>query len=526
MGQVSILDCTLRDGGYCNEWKFGKKNIAEIIDGLEMSKIDIIECGYVTDRISGYDPDYTKYRNFSDLEGMIPENKRAMYVAMINYGEYDAEAIPENTSGRIDGIRVAFHKSRLDKALEFCRRIKEKGYKVFVQPMLAMSYSDIEFISLITKVNELAPYAMYIVDSFGSMKKNELLRLYYLMEHNLDADILLGFHSHNNLQLAYSNTQTLLSLMGSRSLIIDSSIMGMGRGAGNLNSELIIQEINEGYGADYSIVPILNLIDRIIGDFYKQNYWGYSLANYLSATYNLHPNYANYLANKDTLSFEAMNAIFSAMPDEKRFEYESSYIEKIYLEFMEKNSSEGTGEDRLSGLLAGKKAFIIAPGKSIDSYRNKIAEIAARDDVASFSVNFVYPFVDTDFIFIGNRKRLSELDAGDAPQKSRVIAASNVPFPNPFARLSYSEIINDNEAVRDNSSLMILKYLIGIGVKEIYIAGMDGYSYDSLGNYSQLQHSFIKRSEDIDRINKGLTDAINKMSESADIHFVTPSIIR
>ena len=83
-----------------------------------------------------------------------------------------------------------------------------------------------------------APYAFYLVDSFGTMKRKDMLRFFYMIEHNLREDIVIGFHSHNNLQLAYANAQTLVDLQTSRSLILDSSIMGMGRGAGNLNSEL------------------------------------------------------------------------------------------------------------------------------------------------------------------------------------------------------------------------------------------------------------------------------------------------
>ena len=34
MNRVQILDCTLRDGGYCNQWKFGEKNKKIIVNGL------------------------------------------------------------------------------------------------------------------------------------------------------------------------------------------------------------------------------------------------------------------------------------------------------------------------------------------------------------------------------------------------------------------------------------------------------------------------------------------------------------
>ena len=148
------------------------------------------------------------------------------------------ETIPDWDGSSVDGIRVTFHKKDMLPALEQCRRLKEKGYKTFLQPMVALRYTDAEYLELIRLANEVGPYAFYLVDSFGTMKRKDMLRFFYMIEHNLREDIVIGFHSHNNLQLAYANAQTLVDLQTSRSLILDSSIMGMGRGAGNLNSEL------------------------------------------------------------------------------------------------------------------------------------------------------------------------------------------------------------------------------------------------------------------------------------------------
>lgn len=119
--------------------------------------------------------------------------------------------------------------------------------------MVTLSYSDEEFLKLIRQVNEFMPYAFYIVDSFGMMKGKDLTRLFYMIEHNLSEEISIGFHSHNNMQLAYSNAQTLINVRSNRNLIIDSSVYGMGRGAGNLNTELFVDYLNENYGTHYKL---------------------------------------------------------------------------------------------------------------------------------------------------------------------------------------------------------------------------------------------------------------------------------
>ena len=292
MGSISVLDCTLRDGGYCNKWLFGLNNTKKIIRSLVEADIDIIECGFLTNTVD-YNTNATKFTELSQISKVIPANRNnKMYVCMINYGEYNADDIPPYDGTSVDGLRIAFHKNNMVEAIEFCKCLKEKGYKIFVQPMVSLSYSDEQFLELIECVNQLNPYSFYIVDSFGVMKRNDLIRLFYIVEHNLKKSISIGYHSHNNMQLAYSNAQALVDIHTNRKIIFDSSVFGMGRGAGNLNTELFVEYLNDSVGKTYVLKPILKIIDEIINGFYQKNYWGYSLTNYLSAKYNSHPNYA------------------------------------------------------------------------------------------------------------------------------------------------------------------------------------------------------------------------------------------
>ena len=334
MNNIHILDCTLRDGGYCNEWRFGFDNAKKITHGLQEAGIEIIECGFISNCIL-YDPDVSKYTTMEQIAKIIPERKDGkIFVAMMNYGEYNIDDLPNYDGSSIDGIRVAFHKKDLNEALTLCEQIKEKGYLVFIQAMVSIAYSDEQFLSMIRRVNKFKPYAFYIVDSFGMMKEKDLIRLFYVVEHNLNDKIWIGFHSHNNMQLAYSNAQKLTTVHTSRNLIIDSSIYGMGRGAGNLNTELFLQYLNENAGKSYQLKPILILIDDILNYFHQQNYWGYSLPNYISSAHNAHPNYAGYLDDKKTLTIEGMNEIFDMMDDDKKVSYNKEYIEELYLQYM------------------------------------------------------------------------------------------------------------------------------------------------------------------------------------------------
>ena len=316
MNKVHILDCTLRDGGYCNQWRFGLENVKKITLGLVEANVEIIECGFITNK-TAYDLMVTKYNTVEQVAKIIPEKRDGkIFVVMMNYGEYEIDDLPEYDGSSIEGIRVAFHKKDLDAALSLCQQIKEKGYKVFVQAMVSLCYTDEEFLAMIRRVNEIEPYAFYIVDSFGMMKGKDLTRLFYVVEHNLKNSIWIGFHSHNNMQLAYSNSQILVGMQTNRNLIVDSSIYGMGRGAGNLNTELFIGYLNENYEKTYLLKPLLTIIDEIINGIYQNSAWGYSLPNYISAKHNAHPNYAGFLDDKKTLTVEDMENIFQLMDED------------------------------------------------------------------------------------------------------------------------------------------------------------------------------------------------------------------
>ncbi len=263
MRKLSVLDCTLRDGGYINQFKFGRKTITSIIGSLADAGIDIIECGFMRSGCS--DEDCTLFDSAGSVEKYIPgKTSNSLYVAMIQYGAISIDEIEDFTGSSIDGIRVTFHEHEIDGAFVLGRQLMDKGYKVFMQPVGTTAYEDEELIRLIKRVNELKPYAFYMVDTLGKMYKNDLIRMFYIVDHNLDPRITLGFHSHNNLQMSFANAQELAQINTARNLIIDSSVMGMGRGAGNLNTELLIQYLNVSRGLKYDVFKIMSIIDQYI----------------------------------------------------------------------------------------------------------------------------------------------------------------------------------------------------------------------------------------------------------------------
>lgn len=523
MKKIMSLDCTLRDGGYCNQWNFRESNIKAIISGLISTGVEIIECGFLTNRVV-YDKNISKYTDLLQLNKFISkDNSETKFVVMVNVGEYNATYLPMASETCIDGIRVAFHKSNITEAFKFCEIAKQKGYELFLQPMVTMLYSDEEFETLIEMANKLDPFAFYIVDSFGTMDETVLFHYYNIANKNINKNCAIGFHSHNNLQAAFSNCKALIKKAENRIVIIDSSIYGMGRGAGNLNAELFLNELNINYGGTYDIKPLLRIMDEVISRFYKEKPWGYSLPNYLSAIHMVHPNYAKYLTDKETLLFEDIDTIFRMMPKEKAVEFDATYAEEFYLHYMSRNRKNGERIQELKNQLLGKKILLIAPGASIRNEMCSINEFINNNDVAIISVNHHLESGREDYIFVSNIRRFKKLPE---TVMDKTIITTNIDSNTIYASVDYKSLINDKDGVQDNAGLMAIKFVIDVlGTTEIYLAGYDGYKADSRDNYESDDLTVFMNEDLIQRMNVGMSCMIQNYREKASIIFLTETLL-
>ena len=320
MNKIQILDCTLRDGGYINNWEFGFDNIKEIIFNLSSANFDFLECGFL--KPDTYNKNKTIFSNLNQLLKLLPnKNFKTKYALMINYGEVDINNINENDSNIF--LRVAFKKYQLKDALVFIQQLKEKNYNIFINPMHTDIYSKDELLFLLDCVNEIKPFAFSIVDTIGAMDKDYILELYNVINSNLSNNISLCFHSHNNLGLSYSNTLELIKHNNSRNLVIDCSLMGMGRCAGNLAAEKIVSIFNL-----YDKEIINKTIDKYIKPIYNTVSRRYKEAYLLSAKYRLHPNYAKYLIDRN-FSINKIEKTFNLIPEDKKDDFDINIIEKI-----------------------------------------------------------------------------------------------------------------------------------------------------------------------------------------------------
>lgn len=331
MSKIKLLDCTLRDGGYLNNWYFGRSTILNISRQLNQANIEYIELGFIDDS-SAKDINRTIYPRIDVIDEMFKSelSKKATTLAMINFGHCSIDNICPQEESFLDGIRVMFKKEKMSEAVDFCRQIKEKGYKVFVQPVSVTNYSEAEMLKLVAMVNELNPYSLYIVDTYGLLKKDKFINYFDIMNNNLNPDISIGYHSHNSVQLTISNAIELLGFNTDREIIWDGSIYGMGKGAGNANTEIFAMYLNHNYGYNYDINELFEIINTEIMKLYEKYNWGYSLVYALAALNDCHPDYVKFLLDKKTMSVDSINNILRSLDKSKKLTFDSVHIENLY----------------------------------------------------------------------------------------------------------------------------------------------------------------------------------------------------
>lgn len=523
MKSIRMLDCTLRDGGCVNDFNFGSLYMHLILEGVESAGIEIVELGYIDEK-KGSSAERTQYINEQVIKSVLLTKKQigTTYVAMCDYGKFDFNNLHQCTPDSIDGIRLAFHKKDRMQAIECGKVILSKGYKLFIQPMTVMRYSDMELIDFIERVNAELPEAeaFYIVDSFGEMRINDLNRIMNIVDHNLNSDISVGFHAHNNLQLAYSNAVSLLGFSTNRNLIFDSSILGMGKGAGNMNTELFAEHLNLFENKNYNISALLETIDRAMNQLRQKYFWGYSVEYYLSSKNHCTPSYASHFYKKHMLSIDQVAELLGKIKEEKKISFDKVYADELYYEYNSSHYDDSSDIDNLEAIVGGKRVLLIAPGNSVRIYQKDIEDFIKNNrDVITIGVNNV-PVVNVDYMF-ASKSNVYEMIG----KKENLICTSNVSSGGGhLAVVNYSRWTEDSGIKSDNALFIIGNTLKAVHAKEIILAGFDGFSLDVDSNYydEKLKRPIDK--EQVVRRNSNMKRIIHNLKNDVAVSFLTPSM--
>ena len=530
---IKLLDCTLRDGGYNNDWEFGHNTLVNVFDRVVSAGLDFIEIGFLDQR-RPFDINRSIMPNSASANKIYGglDKKKTEVVAMIDYGTCDIDRILPCSESFIDGLRVIFKVELMYEALEYCRQLKEKGYKVFTQAVSFTAYTDEKIKELISLVNEVKPFAVSVVDTYGLMFKGHLFHYYQVIDKYLDAGIGIGYHAHNNFQLAFSNCIELATFHAnnSRMLLLDGSLFGMGKGCGNAPLELLAMYMNDVFHCHYDLNQILEAIDVNVMDLYRQLHWGYSLKGFIAASNDCHPNYVSFLLDKQTLSVKSINEILKKLKGDAKLLYDQSCIERLYAEYQVNYCKDEDDYKCLAELLAGKDVMIIGPGMSVTEEADKIAASIKEFRPIVIAINFIPEQFNIDYLFLTNSKRYVQQVSHiqEKGNKIKIIATSNVTKASGSFdfNMDYESLIDRDAVFIDNSFMMLMKVLRKCAVKKVLLCGLDGYSANREVNYytSKMEYEHSRRlGEEINcDVNKNLVE----LRKAMDITFVTTTFYK
>lgn len=337
---LKVLDCTLRDGGQglenlnANGIKteiFTDRDKIKIAELVRDSGIDIIEIGCMSKSCIGLEK-FAIYENVQELSAFLPEKKNdnQMYTGLYVDPDTPLDEIPAYSPELVEGIRVILRYSQLQQSIDFCRGLARKGYKMFIQPMLTMRYTDEELKRLVYAANEMGAYALYFVDSFGYMNENDVERLYKFYAEELDKSVKIGFHAHNNMENAFYNARYFIEKLNDRDRLIDSCAIGMGQGAGNLQTEVLVDYLNRNHGTNYDFECVLEICD-ILEKFrtHDMETWGYSPVRLVPAVHNAAYKYAVAMKLQYNMSLVEINRVLKDIPDDMRHRYTPDNLKKL-----------------------------------------------------------------------------------------------------------------------------------------------------------------------------------------------------
>ncbi len=284
--QLKVLDCTIRDGGLMNSSRFTDAQVRAVYDCCGDAKIDYMEIGFKNDKKIFSPEKYGDWR-FCDEEAIkriVGDNKRDVKISvMADTGKCDYKNdIVKRESSLVDMVRVACYSHQIEDALEIVKDAKDKGYESTLNLMAICTMKESELSRDLEKLAKSEADIIYLMDSFGSLDCETVryLSTKYQMAFESTGK-KIGFHAHNNLQMAFAKT---IEAVNSGIDYADVTLGGLGRGAGNCHTELLL-----GFLGDRNLRPVLKCVQDVIEPMRAKLGWGFNLAYMLSGLKNQHP---------------------------------------------------------------------------------------------------------------------------------------------------------------------------------------------------------------------------------------------
>lgn len=328
--KLLLLDCTLRDGGYYNNWDFSVELIQQYLDAMVAAGVDIVELGLRSLNNTGFKGACAFSTDDYILSLNVPTGLQVgvMINASELLGDYPlADALtmlmPNSAANSpVQLVRIACHVHEFEQALPAVHWLKDRGFMVGFNLMQVVDRGEAEIKALAKAATAYPIDALYFADSMGSMKPAQAAQIIAWLRSEWQG--ALGIHTHDNLGLALSNT---LRAIKEGVTWVDATVTGMGRGPGNGRTEELAVEVAELRDTALNMVPLMTLIRSYLRPMQQQYGWGTNPYYYLAGKYGIHPTYIQEMLNDSRYSEEDVLAVIEHLKVEGGKKYNATTLD-------------------------------------------------------------------------------------------------------------------------------------------------------------------------------------------------------
>ncbi|MBI3298575.1 MAG: aldolase catalytic domain-containing protein [Elusimicrobia bacterium] len=389
MRPLHVLDCTFRDGGYYNNWDFPSGLVEQYLAAMAASHVDVVEIGF---RFLAQ-PRFLGAHAYSsdDFLKTLPRPRGLKFAVMVNADELLKHAggpdaavdrlFKPASSSPVSLVRIAAHFADLPRCAAIAKRLKGLGYAVAVNLMQAggKSAAAVTAAAKVVRSWKVAE-TLYFADSLGNMPPDEIAGIVKALRAGWGGP--LGIHAHNNMGQALANT---IAAVDAGASWADATVLGMGRGAGNVPTEYLLLELQRRAKRPGNLDPLFALALGPFARLQRDFGWGPSLLYYLSAVHGIHPTYVQTMLGKGHYSPDQVIAAVESLRAGDASSYSGTRLEEAL--HSDPGSSEGTWTPR--GWAKGRPVLLVAAGPSLKHHGDALRRFIAREKPLVLALNAI-----------------------------------------------------------------------------------------------------------------------------------------
>ena len=489
---IKIIDCTLRDGGYYNNWKFDDSLVEQYIAAIVESNIDIVEIGFrflpLNCDLGALAFSTDQYLNqltlLNDIDVAVMINAKEFIKSNLGVDTAINSVFSNKSNSPVDIVRIATQIDNIKECQSIANILNKLGYRVFLN---LMQIDSIELTVLSNVVNQIKKWncieVFYFADSFGNLNTHLIGNIVETVKSVWDGGI--GIHAHDNKGHALINS---LSAIDFGVNYVDATILGMGRGAGNTKMENLLVEITDKGLGEYNPDAVFPLALKEFTQLQEQYKWGSSIYYYLSAVHGIHPTYIQEMLGDGRYNIDQVLSAITFLKDK----VSSSYSLENMMDALSDSIGSECGSWSAKDWAKDKEVLIVGSGPSVEKYINEIKQYIEDNNpiVLCLNINKNIPeSLVTAYIACHETRVAIELDLYSDLGKPIILPMSRMPSEIKDLLLNVDildygmKIEKKTLFAQENGCILykslVLMYALSLlsvsGVKKISMTGIDGY---------------------------------------------------